>query len=113
MLFRSKPDPRIYKALLDKYQLKAGESVFIDDRLENVLSVHSGHPITQFPLAVLLGEAGPSCFESSAYISSFPFFKAGSERLYVQYSCRSEETCRLEDIVTLPVAQRKLIYIIK
>ena len=26
----------IYKALLDKYQLKAGESVFIDDRLENV-----------------------------------------------------------------------------
>ena len=32
----NKPDPRIYKAMLDKYQLKAGESVFIDDRLENV-----------------------------------------------------------------------------
>ena len=32
----NKPDPRIYKALLDKYQLKAVESVFIDDRLENV-----------------------------------------------------------------------------
>ena len=32
----NKPDPRIYKALLDKYQLKSGESVFIDDRLENV-----------------------------------------------------------------------------
>lgn len=32
----NKPDPRIYKALLAKYQLKAGESVFIDDRLENV-----------------------------------------------------------------------------
>ena len=32
----NKPDPRIYKALLDKYQLKAGESVFIDDLLENV-----------------------------------------------------------------------------
>ena len=32
----NKPDPRIYQALLDKYQLKAGESVFIDDRLENV-----------------------------------------------------------------------------
>ena len=32
----NKPNPRIYKALLDKYQLKAGESVFIDDRLENV-----------------------------------------------------------------------------
>ena len=32
----NKPDPRIYKALLDKYKLKAGESVFIDDRRENV-----------------------------------------------------------------------------
>ena len=32
----NKPDPCIYKALLDKYQLKAGESIFIDDRLENV-----------------------------------------------------------------------------
>ena len=32
----NKPDPRIYKALLDKYHLKARESVFIDDRLDNV-----------------------------------------------------------------------------
>ena len=32
----NKPDPRIYQALLDKYQLKAAESVFIDDRLDNV-----------------------------------------------------------------------------
>ena len=32
----NKPDPRIYQALLNKYQLKAGESIFIDDRLENV-----------------------------------------------------------------------------
>lgn len=32
----NKPDPRIYQALLDKYSLKAGESVFIDDRLDNV-----------------------------------------------------------------------------
>lgn len=32
----NKPDPRIYQALLDKYQLKTSESVFIDDRLENV-----------------------------------------------------------------------------
>ena len=31
-----KPDPQIYKALLKKYQLKASECVFIDDRLENV-----------------------------------------------------------------------------
>ena len=32
----NKPDPRIYQALLDKYQLKASECVFIDDRRENV-----------------------------------------------------------------------------
>ena len=32
----NKPDPHIYKALLKKYQLKASECVFIDDRLENV-----------------------------------------------------------------------------
>ena len=32
----NKPDPKIYKALLDKYSLKAAECVFIDDRLENV-----------------------------------------------------------------------------
>ena len=29
-------DPQIYKALLKKYQLKASECIFIDDRLENV-----------------------------------------------------------------------------
>ena len=32
----NKPDHRIYKALLEKYHLKAQESVFIDDRLDNV-----------------------------------------------------------------------------
>ena len=32
----NKPDPKIYRALLDKYSLKAEECVFIDDRLENV-----------------------------------------------------------------------------
>jgi len=32
----NKPDPRIYQALLDKYDLKASESVFIDDNLANV-----------------------------------------------------------------------------
>ena len=32
----NKPDLRIYKALLEKYHLKAQESVFIDDRLDNV-----------------------------------------------------------------------------
>ena len=32
----NKPDPRIYQALLEKYHLKASESIFIDDRLDNV-----------------------------------------------------------------------------
>lgn len=31
-----KPDERIYRTILEKYGLDAGESVFIDDRLENV-----------------------------------------------------------------------------
>ena len=33
----SKPDIKIYQYLLDKYQLKAEECFFIDDRLDNVL----------------------------------------------------------------------------
>lgn len=32
----AKPDPRIYQLLLDTYQLIPEESLFIDDRLENV-----------------------------------------------------------------------------
>ena len=32
----NKPDPRIYRALLDKYQLKADECIFIDDRADNI-----------------------------------------------------------------------------
>ena len=31
-----KPDPAIYKTLLDRYDLKAEESVFIDDNINNV-----------------------------------------------------------------------------
>ncbi len=31
-----KPDPAIYKAILQKYSLRAEECVFIDDRIENV-----------------------------------------------------------------------------
>ena len=30
-----KPEPEIYQTILDKYQLKPEESVFIDDRPEN------------------------------------------------------------------------------
>ena len=33
-----KPDPKIYEILLDRYDLKAEECVFIDDTEENVLS---------------------------------------------------------------------------
>lgn len=32
----NKPDPRIYKILLDRYHLKAGECIFIDDNRANV-----------------------------------------------------------------------------
>ena len=32
----SKPDERIYRLLLDRYGLKAEESVFIDDRPANI-----------------------------------------------------------------------------
>jgi 2-haloacid dehalogenase len=31
-----KPDPKIYKILLERYQLRPEESVFIDDRQENL-----------------------------------------------------------------------------
>ena len=34
----NKPDPRIYQALLDKYHLRADESIFIDDRAENLIA---------------------------------------------------------------------------
>ena len=30
-----KPEPEIYRTILDRYQLKPEESVFIDDRPEN------------------------------------------------------------------------------
>ena len=33
-----KPDPKIYKTLLRRYNLKAEECVFIDDTEENVVS---------------------------------------------------------------------------
>ena len=34
----NKPDPRIYQALLDKYHLRADESIFIDDRADNLVA---------------------------------------------------------------------------
>ena len=33
-----KPDPQIYRTLMDKYDLQAGECVFIDDREDNVIA---------------------------------------------------------------------------
>ena len=36
----NKPDPRLYHILLDRYQLKAHECVFIDDRKENIETAH-------------------------------------------------------------------------
>jgi 2-haloacid dehalogenase len=32
----AKPDPRIYRLLLDRYRLSAGDTLFIDDRADNV-----------------------------------------------------------------------------
>lgn len=37
---RLKPDPEIYKTLLDKYHLNPSECVFIDDSQPNVLAAH-------------------------------------------------------------------------
>lgn len=36
MIHVNKPDPAIYQALCDRYQLKPEECVFFDDRLENI-----------------------------------------------------------------------------
>ncbi|MDI9606581.1 MAG: HAD family phosphatase [Bacteroidota bacterium] len=43
-----KPDPRLYEILLERYQLKAGESLFIDDNVANIetasqLGFHTMH----------------------------------------------------------------------
>jgi 2-haloacid dehalogenase len=37
----AKPDPRIYQTLLDRYHLQASESVFVDDRQENVMAAQN------------------------------------------------------------------------
>ncbi|HEY7143101.1 MAG TPA: HAD family phosphatase [Streptosporangiaceae bacterium] len=34
----AKPDPRIYRLLLDRYQLAAGQTLFIDDKQANVMA---------------------------------------------------------------------------
>ena len=36
-----KPDPKIFQVLLKRYDLKAEESVFIDDNLENIKTAES------------------------------------------------------------------------
>lgn len=35
-----KPDPKLYQVLLDRYNLKANESLFIDDNIHNIESAH-------------------------------------------------------------------------
>ena len=37
----NKPDPRIYQALLEDYHLKPSETIFIDDRTENVHAAYN------------------------------------------------------------------------
>lgn len=41
MIHRKKPDPYIYTSLLDRYQLKADESFFYDDRAENTAAAEA------------------------------------------------------------------------
>ena len=36
-----KPDPKLYQVLLDRYNLKASESVFIDDNINNIETAQS------------------------------------------------------------------------
>lgn len=33
-----KPDPQIYRLLMEKYQIRKGEAVFLDDRKENIIA---------------------------------------------------------------------------
>lgn len=37
----AKPDPRIYRLLLDRYRLPAGDTLFIDDRPDNVAAARA------------------------------------------------------------------------
>ena len=37
----AKPDPRIYRLLLDRYRLAAGDTLFIDDRADNVAAARA------------------------------------------------------------------------
>lgn len=58
-----KPDPRIYRLLLDRYGLRAGECLFIDDNPDNVRGAESvGIPALRFTgpaaLRAALGERG-------------------------------------------------------
>lgn len=59
-----KPEEKIYRILLERYSLKAGQSVFIDDRIENVEAarklgmegiVFESEPRLREQLSVLLG----------------------------------------------------------
>lgn len=36
-----KPDPRIYRLLMEKYQIRTGEAVFLDDRKENIIAAEN------------------------------------------------------------------------
>ena len=58
-----KPDPRLYKILLERYQLKAGESLFIDDNAANIetarqLGFHTMHFTGKVKLEDWLKENG-------------------------------------------------------
>ena len=51
----AKPDPRIYRLLLDRYRLAAGDTLFIDDRADNVAAARAvGICAVQFESAQVL-----------------------------------------------------------
>jgi 2-haloacid dehalogenase len=51
----AKPDPRIYRLLLERYELPAGRTLFIDDKAENVAAARAaGMQALQFTSAAAL-----------------------------------------------------------
>lgn len=58
----NKPDPRIYQALLDKYQLKADECFFIDDRADNLKAASDlGFGVYEMHSVTTLLHSLPAC----------------------------------------------------
>lgn len=84
----TKPDADIYEYLLQKYNLKASESVFLDDRLPNVLAarklgMQGIHVLTQEQAIEDLDSLLKLCFTKHGYESIYQsrVMELGRERL--------------------------------